>query len=108
MKNGKELKKIIFEDTHARHAQLRVRLRHDGLTQGQFFTSLVAAYLDGSKDIMHVIDALKARLKKHGKHRNKTSKRLRERGQEQMREFGLSATERDRLFDLIAEEYGDL
>ena len=34
-------KKIIFEDTDKRHADLKIRLHYDGLTQGVFFRMLV-------------------------------------------------------------------
>jgi hypothetical protein len=31
-------KKVIFSDTHIRHAQLRIRLDNDGFSQSEFFS----------------------------------------------------------------------
>ena len=43
---GKNLKKVVFADTDKRHADLKIRLRYDGLTQLQFFQSIVTGYIE--------------------------------------------------------------
>ena len=44
-------KKVIFSDTHIRHAQLRIRLDHDGFTQSEFFRCIVSGYLEKDQDL---------------------------------------------------------
>ena len=46
IKYGREGKKIVFYDSDKRHAELKVRLKHDSLTQAEFFRTLITGYLD--------------------------------------------------------------
>ena len=108
MSYGNKKKKIIFEDTDGRHAQLRVRLRYDGITQVQFFHTLVTAYLNKDERITNLMDELKERVARQGRAKLKEGKKLRHAGQKQLREFTLTKDEKDGIFDLIAEEFGDL
>ena len=43
---GKLTKRIVFTENDHRHAQLILKLKHDGMKQSQFFRSLVTAYID--------------------------------------------------------------
>ena len=45
-------KKILFDDTDIRHAQLKIRLQHDSLSQAQFFRALISGYLSKDKFII--------------------------------------------------------
>ena len=45
-------KRVIFDDTDTRHAQLKVRLEYDGLSQAEFFRSFITGYLEKDKSIM--------------------------------------------------------
>ena len=49
---GKEEKKITFADTDKRHAELRVKLRRDGISQVDFFKSMVTGYIDNDPNIL--------------------------------------------------------
>ena len=55
-KYGQEGKKIVFQDSDKRHADLRIRLRHDGLTQIQFFQAMITGYLETGLAEMTVDD----------------------------------------------------
>ena len=39
-------KRVVFTDTDTRHAQLRIRLQHDGITQAEFFRAIITGYLE--------------------------------------------------------------
>ena len=39
-------KKVVFYDTDKRHADLKIRLHYDGLTQAGFFRSMITGYLE--------------------------------------------------------------
>ena len=49
---GKEEKKITFADTDQRHAELRLKLRRDGISQVDFFKSMVTGYIDNDPNIL--------------------------------------------------------
>ena len=56
MKNKKEkTKRLVFDDTDSRHAQLKVRLDYDGLTQAEFFRSFITGYLNKDELVMNFI-----------------------------------------------------
>ena len=60
MKNKKEkTKRLVFDDTDTRHAQLKVRLDYDGLTQAEFFRSFITGYLDKDDLVMDFIKKYK-------------------------------------------------
>ena len=60
-------KRVIFDDTDVRHAQLKIRLEYDGLTQAEFFRSFITGYLSKDKNIMEFIDNYKQTNKKLSK-----------------------------------------
>jgi len=101
---GVNSKKIVFSDTDHRHAQLVVRLRHDGLTQAHFFRSLISGYIEGDERIQSYITEVSSQsiLKK------RRSQRLRIEGKQKVEEMGLSDKQVENIFDLIAEEHPDL
>ena len=43
-------KRIVFESSTHKHAQLKVRLQYDSLTQAEFFRSLIEGYLNRRHD----------------------------------------------------------
>ncbi len=108
MKYGNQKKKVIFDDFDHRYAQLKVRLRHDGLTQSQFFQSIVSGYLDKNEHIVKYISTIQESLSKHGRKRLTGNARLVSKGRQIEKDFSLSKSDKDKLFDLIASEEGDL
>ena len=47
-----KVKKIVFDDTDIRHAQLRIRLQNDGLSQAEFFRAMITGYIEKDKNII--------------------------------------------------------
>jgi hypothetical protein len=103
-KYGKEGKTIVFIDDDKRHADLRIRLRHDGLTQTEFFQSMVSGYLNNDERILEYITSIKFELAKQGKRRIMKTKKLLDKGRELLEDYSLSSEEKDELFDMIAKE----
>ena len=60
-------KKVIFSDTDVRHAQLKVRLQYDGMSQSEFFRSFITGYLENDKNIIDFISKYKEKAKKMSK-----------------------------------------
>ena len=84
---GKDEKKIVFADTDKRHADLKIRLRYDGITQVQFFQALITGYIDKDPRVMEYIQSVKTELAKHGKKRIKKSYSLYQDGEESKKLF---------------------
>jgi len=105
---GAEGKKIVFQDSDKRHADLRIRLRYDGLTQLQFFRAMVTGYISKDSRIIDYISDLKGSVAKQGKLKLEKSRALVASGKETEKMFNLSEKEAEDLFDLIAKELPDL
>ncbi len=101
-------KRVVFTDTDVRHAQLKIRLQHDGITQADFFRAMITGYLENDGRIVKYIANYK---EKHGIQNKK--KRVRvvediEEGEHLLEKFGIKDDELSGIFDLIAEEFPDL
>ena len=58
-------KKIVFDDTDVRHAKLKIRLQHEGITQAEFFRALVTGYIEKDSSLVGYIKRYK--LENNGK-----------------------------------------
>ena len=56
-------KRVVFTDTDVRHAQLRIRLQHDGISQSDFFRAMITGYLENDGQITNYLANYK---EKHG------------------------------------------
>lgn len=101
-------KRVIFSDTHIRHAQLRIRLEHDGFTQTEFFRCIVTGYLSKDKDLMEYVQKYKDDNKVQSKRKIKYTQKDLEKAEDLMGQFGIGDNELENIFDLIAEEHPDL
>lgn len=101
---GKLTKRIVFTENDHRHAQLVLKLKHDGLKQSQFFRSLITAYLAGDDRIQSYVDEISSLSKE----RKTKSKKLRSDGQQKINDFGFTDGEIDNIFDMIEEEHPEL
>ena len=101
-------KRIVFESSTHKHAQLKIRLEYDSLTQAEFFRSLIEGYLNKDSRILKFVEEYKASKGKGSKRNNKYRQKDSENGQELLEKFGIKDTELENIFDLIAEEHPDL
>ena len=101
-------KRVVFTDTDVRHAQLKIRLQHDGITQADFFRAMITGYLENDGRIVKYIANYK---EKHGIQNKKKRGRVVEdieEGEHLLEKFGIKDVELNGIFDLIAEEFPDL
>ena len=101
-------KKIIFKDTDVRHAQLKVRLPRDGMTQAEFFRSLISGYLNEDRYMMDYIRRYKEENKIQSKRILGVIEKDDKASDDLMSKFGIQDDELENIFDLIAEEHPDL
>jgi hypothetical protein len=107
MKESKD-KKVIFSDTHIRHAQLKIRLEYDGLSQAEFFRSIITGYLNKDRELLSYIKKYKEDNKIQSKRNIKYANKDYEKADELLGQFGIDDQELEDIFDIIAEEHPDL
>ena len=101
---GKNNKRIVFTANDHQHAQLLLRLKHDGLKQSDFFRCLIRGYIEGDARIGEFIA-------EHGSHSQKKrakSQRLKVQGNTTLTDLGLNEGEIDNIFDILEQEHPDL
>tara|TARA_R110002074_G_scaffold116903_7_gene248474 strand:- start:837 stop:1169 length:333 start_codon:yes stop_codon:yes gene_type:complete len=101
---GRANKRIIFTDTDHRHAQLILRLKHDNMTQADFFRLMISGYLSGEPGLQAFVDE----HKDMSKTRKSVSRKLIDKGVKASKQLGFSDDEVTNIFDLIAEEHPEL
>tara|TARA_R110000824_G_scaffold245381_1_gene434427 strand:- start:367 stop:696 length:330 start_codon:yes stop_codon:yes gene_type:complete len=101
---GNLTKRIVFTDTDHRHAQLLIRLRHDGLRQSEFFRHIITGYIEGDEHIRSFVESFKPQsIKRKAKSKKDTVK-----GRQVANDLALDKDQIDNIFDLIAEEHPEL
>ena len=104
MSYGGREKKIVFYETDNHHAELKIKLHYDGFKQGEFFRSLVEAYLADDENIAKFIEEYKIKNNKQGKRQRKIIKKEREAAKGTENTFALDKTDIESIFDLLEEE----
>ena len=102
---GKEEKKIIFADTDGRHAELRLKLRRDGISQVDFFKSMITGYITNDPNILMYITKVKQEKGKIGKRKIAKQNEDIKQGNQTLQDLGITERDIDFVFDLI--ESGD-
>jgi hypothetical protein len=102
-KSDENQKKVVFYDTDKRHAELKISLHHDGLTQSEFFRSLVSGYIEKDENIFNFIERIKD-TKSRGADKRKKTRRLYEKAKDTKNKFALDKEDIENIFDLIEEE----
>lgn len=101
---GKTGKKIIFYDSDKRHAELKIRLHYDGLTQSAFFRGIVAGYIAQDEDILRFVDSLKEKLSAQSSTKRSKIKKMNRMKQETIDKFALEEDEIESIFNILEKE----
>ena len=105
---GTASKKVMFYDTDKRHADLKIRLQHDSLTQSAFFRTLITDYLNNDPRILEYIDDYKLDKNVQSRADRKKTNKLIKAGSEMEKAHGLKEEELDNIFDMIEQEHPEL
>ena len=108
MSLGREMKKIVFEDTDKTHADLKIRLHADGLKQGEFFRMIVAGYINRDDEIVYFVERYKEEKEIQSKTKRTKSRKLHKEAKNTKDKFALNEGEIESIFDLIAKENPEL
>ena len=101
-------KKIQFTDTDIRHAQLKIRLERENITQADFFRACITGMSDNDKDLMNFIRRYKEEQNIGRKRDLKITKQEDDQADDLMSQFGIKDDELESIFALIAEEHPEL
>jgi hypothetical protein len=101
-------KRVVFRENDKVHADLRIRLHYDGISQSDFFRGCIGAYIDQSPEFMQFLGTLKSEKSKHSKLKNAKSKKLSAQGKKLTEHFALDSNEIENIFDMIEEEHNEL
>jgi len=105
---GNQEKKIAFVDKDKNHADLIIRLKHDGLTMSKFFRGLIKGYIEQDYAVVDFIERLKISSGAQSKAQAKIVKDLQKKGNTVKRKFSLNEEEVENIFDLLEKEHPDL
>ena len=105
---GHNRKKVVFYSTDKAHADMKLRLKYDGLSQSSFFRGVVAGYINKDPSINDFVDRLKEKEMSQGTTKRKQSRKLLKQGEEVSSAFGLGEEEVENIFDIIEKEHPEL
>jgi hypothetical protein len=101
-------KRVIVKIAAKRHAELKVRLHYDNLTQTAFFRAVTEAYINRDELIVDFIENYKQVNGLQSEHKRKKIADANNQRAETIRKFALEDTEIDSLYDLVEKEFPDL
>ena len=101
-------KKVQFVDTDIRHAQLRIQLERESLSQAEFFRACLTGMIDNDPAFMKYIRKYKDSKNIGQKRSAKVLDKEDKISDDLMKKFGIKDDELENIFDLIAEEHPDL
>ena len=107
MPYGENKKKIVFYDTDARHADLKIRLQYHGMTQSSFFRAVITAMVDEDELFRDFLTSYKEKKNIQKKTHLKKIKEEQQMADENKENF-LQKDEISDIFDLIEMEHPDL
>jgi len=91
------------------HENLKIRLYYDQIkTQSEFFRYCVESYLEQDPLFMAFLDDYKINKKVQSKKRANKSRKLRNTGEQLMKELALTEEEIENIFDILEEDLPEL
>tara|TARA_Y100000592_G_scaffold99255_1_gene174640 strand:+ start:12255 stop:12584 length:330 start_codon:yes stop_codon:yes gene_type:complete len=107
MRNFKDKIKIVFYSTDKSSVDFKIRLRHDGLSQSMFFSSLMDLYIQNDPDLNNIIEKIKLDKKPIGAKKLKKIKQDYEKGEDILKDLGISENDKQKIYDIIESEVID-
>lgn len=106
---GQELKVIRFSVTDDDHARLLTKLRNYNLRVSQLFRAVIDGIIQEEENVINFLDKYAIEHKLLSKGRYMKLQRLKNKGKKKVEDFGfLDDTEKEHIFDLIAQEFPEL
>ena len=99
--------KFVFSCEEKQSADLKIKLRFDGLSQTHFFCTIMELYISGDPVILPVIEKIKKEKTLLGKKRIKQWKQDVTAGERIMLDLGLTEDDKQQIFDIIEKDLGE-
>jgi len=103
-----KLKKIVFTATEKSHADLKIKLHYDGLTQVAFYRMMMEGYIVEDERVLEFVQDWKDKNEVQSKRQRKDIKKEYKSQKEFKSKFALDDTEVESIFDLLEKEHPDL
>jgi hypothetical protein len=99
---GNNWKKIVLYISDSAHAEMRLKLRYDDLSQNVFFKKIIAGYLQDDKLMREfIINCNKEKISKRDTRKmKKDDKKI----EQEVKDFGLNEDEINDIYDLIESQ----
>ena len=105
---GKDTKKVVFYENEKKHADFKIRLNYDNLSQSEFSRAIISGYINQDEDLLSYIARYQEDNGKHSKVKRAESKKLTDSGSSTSKKFGLEDEDIENIFDLLEKENPDL
>ena len=102
-----KLVRFVFTAYEKVSADLKLRLRYDNLSQTKFFAGIVKLYLENDPDMIKVMLKVKEHAKCMGNKKLNRSKKDIEKGEDIMKQLGITDTDKNNIFDMIEMDLSD-
>ena len=108
MRDPNKSTRFVFYCYEKESADLKIRLRYDGLKQSEFFRSLLLKYINKDPTMLQIVEDIKKNNNVMGKRKLNRTKQDLERGNKLLEDLGISDSDKQNIFDMIEmdlEEY---
>ena len=102
-KFGRDVR-FVFTCEEKESAELKIRLRYDGLKQNNFFKSLLRMYIESDPIFIPVLEKIKKQSRSFGKRKILNATKEHKKGAKMLTDFGLTDEEKIQIFDIILSE----
>ena len=98
---------FVFRCYEKESADLKLRLRYDGLQQGEFFRAILKMYVAQEPLMMTVVGEIKRNRNTMGKKKIRSAIKEIEKGRELLSDLGITETDKQDIFDMIEKDLKD-
>jgi hypothetical protein len=92
---------FVFSVYEKTSADMKLKIRNDNLTQVSWFAGMAKLYLENDPDMLKVIYKIKENARSMGKRKLNNYKKDIEKGQNIMKELGITDSDKQDIFDMI-------
>ena len=101
MRDPKKNVTFVFYCYEKESADLKVRLKYDGLQQSEFFRALLKMYITNDPDMLILVEKIKEKQKTMGKFKRNRAMENIKKGRDLLGELGITKEDKEKIYDLI-------
>ena len=98
---------FVFYCYEKESADLKIRLRYDGLKQSEFFRTLLKMYVSQDPLMLEIVERIKEKQKIMGNKKLQKTRKDYERSDSLLRDLGITKADKENIFDLIEMDLND-